>query len=79
MTPIKDLKANIFATVTAVACFEAIIIQTLSVDMLPFLIVNSLIIVGIAKKASMKKLNTIIVNPKQIPAKTGSVLAVRTK
>ena len=38
-----------------------------------------LVIIVIAKKASMKKLNTIIVNPKQISSKTGSALVVRTK
>jgi hypothetical protein len=78
MTPIKELPNFILASVITIAIIEAVIIQTLSVDMLPFLIANSLVIVAIAKKASMKKLNIIIVNPKQISAKTGSALVVRT-
>tara|TARA_B100001093_G_C26761089_1_gene985737 strand:+ start:653 stop:895 length:243 start_codon:yes stop_codon:yes gene_type:complete len=78
MKPIKDFKHSTFATVIAIACAEAIIIQTLSVDMLPFLVVNSLVIVAIAKKASMKNLNTIIINPRQLSVTPGSELAMTT-
>ena len=76
MTPIRDLNKSIFAIVFAIACFEAIIIQALSANMLPFLIVNSLAIIAVAKKVSMKKLNTIVVSQKQLSATTGSDMIV---